>query len=215
MSTSFWLSSLDAEAKARLRQAKTKIPRKLPKGRALTAADLCIALKALPATYSVEFKPVAPKPGENWCIDVTTKRKRKSGPWTFFNIAFAGMKKPLPLIHFEAGHPETVGAIAIELAKLTGPLVLDGEDIYGPHLITAEVLLADLVDAMEGRASKELKGLNKWMAEFKAMSREEQKAYRKELRDRSKVVWDGKKFVGQTTKAGKKILARKRRKTNG
>jgi len=189
MSTPFWLTTLDAAAKARLRQAKVKIPRKLPKGRTPTASNLTVALEALPSSYSVELTPTPPKSGENWCIHITTKKKRKSGPWALSNIAFKGMNKPLPVILFEGGHPETVGSVAIELAKITGPLVLDGEDIYGPHLITGEVILADVVDAMEGRASKELKAYNKWMAKFDALSRDEQKAYLKELRAKSRVTF--------------------------
>ena len=68
---------------------------------------------------------------------------------------------------------------------------------------------------MAGRASKELKGYNKWMANYEAMSPEEQKAYRKKMRDDSKVVWDGKNFVGPNTKAAKKVIAKNRRITNG
>jgi hypothetical protein len=40
---------------------------------------------------------------------------------------------------------------------------------------------------VEGRASKELKAYNKWMARFDAMSAEEQKAYMKTLRAKSRV----------------------------
>jgi hypothetical protein len=155
MSTSFWITPIDTEAKDRFKQAKVKLPRRLPASRAPTPAELRDVLDSL-EDYVAEFTPEKPKTGEGWYIGVRSRRKPKSGPGLF--IAMSPLKsaaKPVPLVHVESGHLEVAALVAVELAKVCGPQLLDGEDSYGPHLVDGGLSASELAQAMEAYAAEE------------------------------------------------------------
>jgi hypothetical protein len=59
-----FLAPVDAEGKKRLKQAKVKLPARLPKSRRPTVTELLKAISGLPAEYVVAFHPAKPKVGK-------------------------------------------------------------------------------------------------------------------------------------------------------
>ena len=160
MSVPFHITPIDAEAKDRFKQVKSKIPRKLPVGRAPTPVELRKVIDSL-KDFVAEYIPAKPKLREHWDIDVRSRKKPKSGPGAFIVLLpLKSTTKPLPSVHIESGHPEVAALIAVEIFRLCGPQLLDGEDIFGPHLVDGNRSAIELVEAMEAHASDEFAEYN-------------------------------------------------------
>jgi hypothetical protein len=74
------------------------------------------------------------------------------------------MEAELPLVYFMTGWTEPIFAAAVELAKITGPLFVDGED--GPCLVLAEDEASDLTAQFEKKTAKVLNRLRKRFSDF-------------------------------------------------
>lgn len=158
MSESFWIGPLDKEAKARLRQVKAKVPKGVISTRAPTPAEFKTVIESLPG-FKVEYLPEKPKIGESWQITLKSQKKPKTGPFVLISCSkFPGENQPLSIVYVEAGTLEVVVPIAIGLAKICGTLVLDGEDLYGPHLVEANSKVEALIEAMNAFAEEEIDG---------------------------------------------------------
>lgn len=152
MGVSFIIEPLTPEARRRLTSTKSKVPKPLPESRGPTRKELLNVLDGLRG-YQVAYRPARPQTAADWWIDVTSRRQPKSGPFASIHVAnLPPAAEPLPYVSIERGSPEVVAAIATGSASLTGPVLLDGEDVYGRFVVDGRWSAGELAAAMEGRA---------------------------------------------------------------
>jgi hypothetical protein len=149
---SFIIEPLTSEVRKRLASARIKVPKDLAESRAATRKEVLGVLEELRG-YDVSYQPSKPRAGDNWWIDVTSRRQPKSGPYASIYIRnLPAAAKPLPYVYIERGTPEVVAAIATGLASVVGPQLLDGEDAYGLFVVDGRWTAVELAAAMDGRA---------------------------------------------------------------
>lgn len=151
----FMITPIDAEAKARFKQAKVKLPKKLAASRGPTCTELKQAIDGM-EDFVGKYKPVKPTVGKDWQIDLRSRKKTKNGPGLFIIATeLKSTTKPIEYVDIDMGDYPVVALLAVEIAKLCGPQLLEGEDIYGPHLVDGSKTGAEIAEAMEEHAKKE------------------------------------------------------------
>ena len=163
----FRITPVTAVSLRRLRAANLQLPEDLPTGRAPTRGELTQVLHALEG-FAVTAIPKQPASGKLWRIDLRSQPAETMGKGAltglpeFATIVLARCPKADGVVNpvvIQYGTPIVSAKLAFALAAVTGPLLLEGGDLYGDHLIwdgrPMEDLFRDMAEALDNSIAEE------------------------------------------------------------